>query len=108
ETFPIRSLVGSIQHIASMCRPDIVYAVQVVAREMTTATNATVERGKRVLQYLKGTKEVGLEYSPEIEENFKKIYSKALASNKKNLDDAVAFSDSDFAGCSVSLRSTSG
>ena len=75
---------------------------------MHECTDATVQAAKRILRYLKGTKNVGLEYSPEIEKNFRKTYLKIAKDANKNLPDTVAFSDSDFAGDSVSLYSTSG
>eukprot|EP00392_Amoebophrya_sp_AT5.2_P018481 g19033.t1 len=108
EIFPLRSLVGGLQYIGTQCRPDIVFAVQRVARQQSEPTDAAVRAAKRVLAYLKGTKSVGLEYSPEIEAKFRETFSKVAADAGKELPDTVAFSDADFAGCTVTLRSTSG
>lgn len=76
----------------------------------TRVTNAAVNAAKRVLAYLKGTKELGIEYSVESEEEFRRFYRKILreSNNKDQLADCVMFSDSDFAGCSMTLKSTSG
>ncbi len=65
ESFPLRSLVGGVQYIAHQTRPDIVFATQRVARGQEAPTTSAVEAGKRILAYLKGTKDQGLEYSPE-------------------------------------------
>jgi hypothetical protein len=108
ETFPIRQLVGGVQYIASMCRPDISQAVQKVAKQMHECTDDTVAAGKRILRYLKGTANWGLEYSPQIERDFISAYKGIAEKAGKELADTVAFSDADFAGDCVSLYSTSG
>ena len=108
DKFPIRSIVGVLQYIATMVRCDITYAVQRVARSMTPCHESTVTAAKRILQYLKGTKSIGLEYSPKLEREFRSVYAKVAKEGGKELPDTVAFSDADFAGCTVTLRSTSG
>jgi len=108
-TFPIRQLVGGLLYVAVITRPDISFAVQRVARCVTKCTDAVVKACKRILAYLKGTKDLGVEYSPENEENFRRIYSEiASRGGHGELPSTVAFTDSDFAGCAVTLRSTSG
>ena len=106
--FPIRQAVGSLLYIATVCRCDISYAVQRVARCVSNCTEAVIKAVKRILAYLKGTRLVGLEYTPEIERNFYSVYSEIAKKAGKEVGPAVSFSDADFAGCSVSLRSTSG
>lgn len=108
EQFPIRSLVGGLQYIATMARPDICFALQRVARQVTCCTSATVKAAKRILSYLSGTKEKGPEYSPEKERQFRETYEQVAHTEGKQLPDHVAFTDADFAGCTVTLRSTSG
>jgi len=107
--FPIKSLSGGLQWIATICRPDIQFAVQRVQR-VTKVTSAVVKAAKRILAYLKGTKNRGLEYSPQIEEQFRKQYQNILKNSRptSSLPNTVVFSDSDFAGCCQTLRSTSG
>ena len=106
--FPIKSLVGGLQYIAQIARPDISFAVQRVACQTTKCTGQTVRDSKRILAYLKGTLDEGLEYSPKSEANFRSVYSGVASEAGKQLGDTVCFSDSDFAGCSFSLKSTSG
>ncbi len=111
ETFPIRSLVGALQHISNICRPDITFAVQRCARHMLPKTSQKcVDAAKRILQYLKGTIDRGLLYSPENEEAFCARFREiARAGGREDIfDDFTTFSDTDFAGCSLSFRSTSG
>lgn len=110
--FPIRELVGSLQWITVTCRPDIAFAVQRLARrqDKDKVTTAVVNAAKRVLRYLKGTRDVGIEYTPEKEAEFSKVFEAVVKKHdsSRGLDDTVVFADSDFAGCSVSLKSTSG
>ena len=108
ETYPIRQLVGGLQYVASMSRPDIAQAVQRVAKQMHQCKDSTVLAAKRILRYLRGTETVGLKYSPAIERNFNKAYRDIAKAAGQSLPPTVAFSDSDFAGDCVSLYSTSG
>ena len=118
EDYPIRSLVGGLQYVATMCRPDCMYGVNRVARSMTNCTTSVVTAAKRILRYLLQTASQGIEYSPEREAKFRAAYQGVLDKNASDcldpdakaepLREAVAFSDADFAGCSVSLRSSSG
>ena len=102
--------MGSLQYIANTCRPDIACACQVVARQVASCTDGTVRRAKRILSYLKGTRLIGCEYSPEIERNFRETYKEICKKgySKQNLPDTVSFSDADFMGCTTTMRSTSG
>lgn len=109
DKFPLRQLVGGLLYVAVICRPDISFAVQRCARQVTDVTEGAVQAAKRILRYLSGTMETGIEYSPDIEKDFRSTYLElAKQSGQSELPHAVAFSDSDFAGCSVTLRSTSG
>ena len=112
-TFPIRSLVGALLHVANMCRPDIAFAVQRVARHMApSCTSSAVKAAKRILQYLSGTKTLGIAYSPGAEAIFRVEYEAVLQADpeakRAQLGDCVTFSDSDFAGCTQTFYSTSG
>lgn len=93
-----------------MVQPDICFDVQKVARCVAQPTHAAVTEGKRILRYMKGAAKKGLEYSAKKEAEFRKVYGEIAKAggHRGELPDAVAFSDSDFAGCTVFPRSTSG
>jgi hypothetical protein len=56
------SMVGSLLYAAMVTRPDIAYAVQALGRHLQGTTDEHFVAAKRVLRYLKGTKELGLKY----------------------------------------------
>jgi hypothetical protein len=82
-------LIGSLLYLANTTRPDISEAVGVLSRYRGAPTTSHWKAGKRVLAYLKGTKDLGLVYG-----------SKA--------QDLHAYVDADYAGCLDTRRSTSG
>lgn len=107
-SFPIKSLVGCLLYISVISRPDIFFAVQKLATLAADPTDHAVAVGKRILQYLKGTTEIGLEYTPSQERNFRKTYQSGAEAEGKSYKNTIAFCDADFAGCTLSLKSTSG
>ncbi|CAL1382351.1 unnamed protein product [Linum trigynum] len=82
-----RSIVGSLIYLTST-RPDIAYAVQIVAQFMSAPRTAHLAAVHRLLRYLQGTRDVGL-FLP--------------ATGSLVLQ---AFSDSDYAGCIDTRHST--
>ena len=66
--FPIRSIVGVLQYLAVIARPDIMYSVQRVARQVSCPTDGTVKAAKRILAYLSGTPLIGIEYTVQTRE----------------------------------------
>ncbi len=108
--YPLRKLIGGLQYIGTMCRPDVVFAINRVARAQNKPTASVITAAKRIVRYLLQTKGEGLRYTPQREAQFRETYRKVLEEqgSKKSLPDLVAFSDADFAGCSVTLRSSSG
>ncbi|CAL1362537.1 unnamed protein product [Linum trigynum] len=84
-----RSIVGSLIYLAAT-RPDISYPVQVVSQFMASPCTDHLAAVHRILRYLQGTRDVGM-FFPS---------SGALALR--------AYSDSDFAGCVDTRRSTTG
>jgi hypothetical protein len=60
NSFPVRSLLGSLQFIANRTRPDITTAVNYLARFQNSPSRLLWNSCKRVLRYLIGTKEKGL------------------------------------------------
>ena len=75
-TFPVRSLVGGLLFIQTVCRPDISHAVQTVQREVAQPTEQTITRAKRILRYLKHTRYKGIEYTSQIESKFTEVFGK--------------------------------
>ncbi|KAK6149483.1 hypothetical protein DH2020_017008 [Rehmannia glutinosa] len=84
-----RALIGLLIYLTAS-RPDITFAVGVCARFQSAPKKRHMTAAKRILRYLKGCQEVGLWYPKE--GGFK----------------LVGYSDSDYAGCRVDRKSTSG
>jgi hypothetical protein len=58
------SMVGSLLYAATMTRPDIAYAVQALGRHMRASGPEHVTAAKRVMRYLQGTREMGIQFGP--------------------------------------------
>ena len=84
-----RRLIGRLIYLTNT-RPDIAYAVQQLSQYMSSPTNAHLQAAYWVLRYLKGTLGSG-------------IFLSATGTPQLR-----AFSDSDWAGCQDSRRSTTG
>jgi hypothetical protein len=85
-----RQLVGSLIYLMAT-RPDICSEVVNLSTHLERPTEANMMAAKRVLRYLAGTTNVGVSY------------------RKGDVDaKIVVFSDSDWAGCKTTRRSTSG
>nr|GEV47048.1 hypothetical protein [Tanacetum cinerariifolium] len=83
------SLAGSLQYL-TFTRPDISYAVHRVCLHMHDPHEPHLSAFKRILQYVLGTLNYGLQL---------------FSSSTTNL---VAYSDADWAGCPTTRRSTFG
>lgn len=90
STYPYRQLIGSLMYLSVGTRPDISFAVGYVSRYMERPTRVHVEAAKRILRYIKGTEQFGILYE---------------GSGDGQL---LGFSDSDYAGCVTTRKSTSG
>ncbi|GKD39658.1 ribonuclease H-like domain-containing protein [Tanacetum coccineum] len=84
-----RSLAGSLQYL-TFTHPDISYVVQQICLYMHDPREPHFSALKRVLRYVRGTLDYGLQL---------------FSSSTTNL---VAYSDVDWAGCPTTRRSTSG
>jgi Reverse transcriptase (RNA-dependent DNA polymerase)/GAG-pre-integrase domain/gag-polypeptide of LTR copia-type len=84
-----RSIVGALQY-ATIIRPDISYAVNKASQFMHAPTSDHWDAVKRILRYLKGTIDHGLQ-----------LHSHSSL-------DLHVYSDADWAGCPDDRRSTSG
>lgn len=59
---PYQQLIGSLMYLVVLTRPDIAYAVSYLSQFNNCNTEQQWAYGKRVLRYLKGTKQLGLKY----------------------------------------------
>ena len=84
-----RSMIGSLLYLTAS-RPDIMFSVCMCARFQADPRESHLIAVKRILRYLKHTPSIGLWYPKGA--NFQ----------------LVGYSDSDYAGCKVDRKSTSG
>jgi hypothetical protein len=84
-----RSLIGGLLYIANFTRPDVSFAVSLLARHSHRPFKAHWKAAVRVLGYLQKTKNMGI------------LYPKQSCA-------PIAYADSDFASCPSTRRSTSG
>ena len=89
ERFPYQNIVGALLYLSINTRPDISYAVGVLARFCKNPNYRACKALLRVLIYLRGTAERGIRYTGDD----LKVY---------------AYSDADWAGDLDSRRSTTG
>jgi hypothetical protein len=87
------SIIGSVQYVAVVTRPDIAFAASTLARFMSCPTNHLMNCAKRLLRYLNTTKDLVLRYD---------------CSQVSGNTGIHGYSDADFAGCSKTSKSTSG
>ena len=90
QKIPYASAVGSLMYAQVCTRPDIAYIVGVLGRYLSNPGMDHWKAAKRVMRYLKRTKYYMLTYK------------------RSDQLEITGYSDSDFAGCLDSLRSTSG
>ena len=83
-------VVGSIQHIACVTRPDLAFAAHSLARHISAASRQHWLAAQHVMRYLQKTVNLGLQFSAS-----------------KGYSVAEAYSDADFADA-LSLKSVSG
>jgi len=82
-------MIGSLLYLTAS-RPDIMLIVCLCARYQANTKESHLSAVKRIIKYLKGTTNVGL------------WYPKGTSLN------LIVFSDSDFAGCKLDRKITSG
>ncbi|OWY95173.1 LOW QUALITY PROTEIN: Hydrolase [Phytophthora megakarya] len=95
KPIPYRQAVGSVMYVNNGTRPDIAFYMRKVSQFLA---NPGMERWKAVvrgLKYLSGTEEYGLLLGGSAD-----ITTKNLA------DQLIAYSDSDYANCPDTRRST--
>ena len=61
--FPYLSAIGALMYLANNSRPDIAFAVNLLARYSAAPTKRHWTRIKNIFRYLNGTRDLGLFYS---------------------------------------------
>ncbi|CAM8943489.1 unnamed protein product [Rhodiola kirilowii] len=87
---PYASVVGSLIYVQTCTRPDISFAVGMLGRYQSNPGIDHWKAAKKVLRYLQGTKETMLTY------------------RRSDHLEIIGYSDSDYAGCVDSRKSTFG
>lgn len=90
ENFPYQQAIGSIMYLMTGTRPDLAFAVGAVSQHMQKPGLQHWKAVKQILRYIQATKDWSLTYS----------------GNDNNA--LIGYSDSDFAGCIDTARSTTG
>ena len=97
DNFHYRALVGSLMFFVVTCRPDLAFSVKELSRFLENPRSSSISAGKRVLQYLQGTRKEALRFTRV--ENYEP--------GKINTH-IKSYADSDFAGEKPGRKSTSG
>ncbi|KAF0724104.1 hypothetical protein Ae201684_017155 [Aphanomyces euteiches] len=63
DNLPYRSLTGALQYLVSATRPDIAFAVRFLSSHNHDYNASHWKMAKRVLKYLKGSRELGITYN---------------------------------------------
>ena len=89
QQIPYASAIGSLMYAQICTRPDIAYIVGMLGRYLSNPGNDHWIAAKRVMRYLQRTKDYMLTY------------------RKLDQLEIIEYSNSDFAGCRNSMKSTS-
>jgi hypothetical protein len=85
-----QQLIGTAIYAMTQTRPDTAFSVQWLSRQLQTPTTAHLKAAKKLLSYLYASRELGIQYS----------------STPSTAPEG--YTDSDFAGCKTTARSTYG
>ena len=94
-----RAIVGSLMYLYVWTRPDIGFAVTFLSRYLHKPGEKHMQAAKHVLRYLLGTPDYGMQYTRDLDR---------LSKRDQKLNVLYALSDSDFAGCKDTAKSTTG
>src|SRR5258706_15835903 len=105
---PYASLIGALMYAAIGTRPDIAFAVGALSRFLSNPGRRHWTEAKCVLSYLKGTSDYAIRYNKD-----KSVIGNVFGFSQgvgiwPIRDSMEGFSDSDWAGCVDTRRSTSG
>ncbi|CAB0005156.1 unnamed protein product [Nesidiocoris tenuis] len=90
---PYRELIGCLNYIAIISRPDISFATSFLGRYLETPTSSCWSAAKRIVRYLKGTRDLVL------------TFARSASSNRGVLN---AFADANWGNDVIDRKSTSG
>lgn len=88
-----RELIGSLMYISTVTRPDITYATSYFSQFLGHPTEDCWIQAKRIIRYLKRTKDILLIFQNNKESDGSKL---------------IAYSDADCRGDKIDRKSTSG
>ena len=115
--FPYRECVGALQWLATTARPDVAHATNMLARASAMpVTNNMAKCCREVMRYLVATPDLGLEYSPELEEEFTRKYdeieehpdNKGIVQSSQKTHPVHTYSDASFGVTYREMRSITG
>jgi hypothetical protein len=98
-------LIGSLIHALVHTRPDIAYPVSVLSRAMSCPTIHHYKAARRLLLYLRTTRELGIEYHQKNMLENERLITSAVEEHDQYLEASV---DASFADDQETCRSTSG
>jgi len=105
---PYASLIGALMYAAISTRPDIAFAVGALSRFLSNPGRRHWAEAKRVLSYLKGTLNYAICYSTD-GSTIGNVFGYLRGIGMRPTEDSFeGFSNSDWAGCVDTRRSTSG
>lgn len=88
NNIPYRELVGALTYLSVATRPDITFAVSYLSQFNSNYKREHWNMAKRVLRYIKGTKNIGITYQAN--------------------GDMESYADADWANCKIDRRSFTG
>ena len=91
-----RAVVGKLQYITGK-RPDLMFATKCLSYKLASPTLADLTRAKKVLRYLKGTRELNLQLT---------ILALKPNDSNKTLKHVTGYSEADWAGDPMTRKST--
>jgi transposase InsO family protein len=107
QQIPYRETIGSLSHICRNTRPDIAYAVSVASRYLANPGQKHWNLVKRILRYLKGTRDWEFHLNPG-PLSFPTIHNSTQSSDIQGPVRFYGFSDSDWGGQLETSKSTTG
>lgn len=73
--YPYRETVGSLLYLSSKTRPDLAFAVGFASRHVENPSREEITNAKRILKYLNGTTNLGIEYMHKYDEDIIEAYT---------------------------------